>query len=57
MQPRGSSSHLGVVLAGVRATGLLAGGSGSDRLDGVLEDVAEFEGLNEITSNISSAYA
>ena len=57
MQARGSSSHIGEVLAGVRATGLLAGGSGSDRLDGVLEDVAEFEGLNEITGKASSAYA
>ena len=44
-----ASTYLGVVLTGVGTTGLLAGGSGGDSLDGALEEVAELEGLNEVT--------
>lgn len=42
-------TDLWVVLTGVGTTGLLASGSGSDGLDSALEDVAELEGLHEVT--------
>ena len=45
-------TYVGVVLACVRATGLLAGRSGSDGLGRALEEVAELEGLNEVTRKV-----
>ena len=41
-------TYVGVVLACVRAAGLLAGRSGGDGLGRALEEVAEFEGLDEV---------
>ena len=40
---------LGEVLAGVCTAGLLAGSGGGDGLHGALEQVAELEGLDEVT--------
>lgn len=36
----------------MRTTRLLAGGGSSDSLDGALEEVAELEGLDEVTVGI-----
>ena len=44
-----SATYLGVVLTGVGTTGLLAGSGSGDGLNGTLENVAELEGLNEVT--------
>ena len=43
------NAHLGVVLTGMRTTGLLARCSSSDSLNGTLEKVAEFKRLNEVS--------
>jgi hypothetical protein len=48
--------YLSEVLAGVRATRLLAGRSGLDRLNGVLQEVAELERLNEVAAQDVSGY-
>lgn len=42
-------TDLWVVLTGVSPAGLFASGSGSDGLDSALENVAELEGLHEVT--------
>ena len=42
-------TNLREVLASVRTTRLLTSGGGSNGLDGALENVAELEGLNEVT--------
>ena len=41
-------NYLEEVLARVSTTGLLAGCSGGDGLDGALEEIAELESLNEV---------
>ena len=41
--------YLGVVLAGMRTTRLLASGGGGDGLDGTLQEVAKLKGFNEVT--------
>ena len=42
-------TYVRVVLTRMRATRLLAGGGSGDRLRRALEEVAELEGLDEIT--------
>ena len=49
MEGREDTAYLGEVLTRVGATGLLAGGSAGDGLYGALEEVAELEGLDEVT--------
>ena len=44
-----NGTYVGEVLARVRTTRLLAGRSGSDGLRRALEEVAELEGLDEVT--------
>ena len=44
---------VGVVLTGVGTTRLLASRSSRDGLNGALEEVTEFEGLNEVAVNIA----
>ena len=46
---RRERAHVGEVLTRVRTTGLLARSSSGDGLNGALQQVAELEGLDEVT--------
>jgi hypothetical protein len=48
--------YLSEVLAGVRATRLLASRGGLDRLNSVLQEVAELERLNKVAAQDVSNY-
>jgi hypothetical protein len=50
-----SPANLRIILAGVRTTRFFAGGCGCDGLDGTLQDVAEFQCLDEVTARRAEA--
>lgn len=43
------TTNIGEIFTGVSSTGFLAGSSRLNGLDGTLEDIAQFKGLDEIT--------